>query len=759
MKLTIYRGTHEIGGSCLELSSNSGRTRVIIDIGLPLVNADGSPFDWDFRKEFSIAQLLSERTLPSIIGLYEDVQPSVNAVLISHAHLDHYGLLRYVHPDIPRYMSRGTGSLVEVSNIFPGVDVTLDNVKTFTMWQPFPVGEFVITPYLVDHSAPDAAAFLIEGDGQRIFYTGDFRGHGRKGVLLERITQNPPANIDYLIMEGSMLGRTEGLFLNEAAVEEGMCQFSQPHDGPYYVFTSSQNLDRLVSIYRAARRNGKIMVIDLYTAFVLDKLSRISTSIPQFSWEGIRVLFSHYHAVKLAEQDKKLLYKYRQAKIEFEEIHDKPTDKIILAKDSRYFRIVMDRLSQDSKGKAIYSMWHGYLERSDLRKFLQSHRIELTEIHTSGHAYINQLKKLAGALKPRFIIPMHTFYPEKYSDLFPNVIQLKDGEEMTVDRSITTDTLKREVTSKLGKPGGWPKYFKYDLRNDSITITFNMKDIDKKASRRLDPWGLAFLIEAEAKVGIKVSGIKFALEGPISKTKQDNRLVPDLEAFRRRVSFLSINNQYLRFEITLNGEPVALDDVEKLFNRPQNEIIRESFNRKAQDNQAGRLEKDFQTWLFANDIKDEQEKAENTNERLAVLGEDFYQLKKRKFKLIREFPTGVFHGKITNSSRILPTKFVDIVSLNKHGNLAVIELKLNDSQLEVIAQLLDYSLFFRCFKDKLLPIIKWHLGATPNNEDLVCYVVNNHFHPKFDAVLKYYSTKGKSYGFQIKKVALGCYTE
>lgn len=42
MKLTIHRGTHEIGGSCLELSSNSGRTRVIIDIGLPLVNADGS---------------------------------------------------------------------------------------------------------------------------------------------------------------------------------------------------------------------------------------------------------------------------------------------------------------------------------------------------------------------------------------------------------------------------------------------------------------------------------------------------------------------------------------------------------------------------------------------------------------------------------------------------------------------------------------------------------------------------------------------
>jgi len=86
------------------------------------------------------------------------------------------------------------------------------------MWQPFQVEEFTITPYLMDHSAPDAAAFLIDVDGQRLFYTGDFRGHGRKQVLLERLLENPISGIDCLVMEGSMIGKDKGRYLDENAV-------------------------------------------------------------------------------------------------------------------------------------------------------------------------------------------------------------------------------------------------------------------------------------------------------------------------------------------------------------------------------------------------------------------------------------------------------------------------------------------------------------------------------------------------------------
>jgi len=39
---------------------------------------------------------------------------------------------------------------------------------------------------------------------------------------------------------------------------------------------------------------------------------------------------------------------------------------------------------------------------------------------------------LADALKPRWIIPIHTFYPEKFKEMFPNVIQLDDNETISL---------------------------------------------------------------------------------------------------------------------------------------------------------------------------------------------------------------------------------------------------------------------------------------------------------------------------------------
>jgi ribonuclease J len=56
MKITIHRGTHEIGGSCVEIENKD--TRIVIDIGMPIVTEDGKRFDIQNYKDLSGQEMI-----------------------------------------------------------------------------------------------------------------------------------------------------------------------------------------------------------------------------------------------------------------------------------------------------------------------------------------------------------------------------------------------------------------------------------------------------------------------------------------------------------------------------------------------------------------------------------------------------------------------------------------------------------------------------------------------------------------------------
>jgi ribonuclease J len=300
------------------------------------------------------------------------------------------------------------------------------------MWKPFTIGDLVITPYLVDHSAFDAAAFLIEGGGKKVFYSGDLRSHGRKKVVFDRLLSQPIRGIDFLLLEGSMLGRETGQYQDEKAVEERMVNLFKGKESIAFVFCSSQNIDRLVSIYRAVKRSGLLFVIDLYTAYILDRLSTISKHLPQFDWNEVRVKYFQSHAkVLVGSNQKELLYKYRKAKIEIGEIDSKKKQIVMLMRDNSIFRACLRKLTGLAGAVAVYSMWDGYVT-DRFMSILTERGIKYEHIHTSGHAVVEDLQRLAEALNPRYVVPIHTFHPQDYPLLFRNGRLLADGEELQI---------------------------------------------------------------------------------------------------------------------------------------------------------------------------------------------------------------------------------------------------------------------------------------------------------------------------------------
>lgn len=427
MHLIIHRGTHEIGGSCVELESGKGR--IIVDIGLPLVDERGEQFDFRPYRKLSGPQLIEKNILPDVKGLYrfDKVNKHPDALLVSHPHLDHFGLLNFVNPSLPLYMSKGCHKLIELSYYFNEAAFDFEKIELVTAWKPFSIADFTITPYLVDHSGFDAFAFLIEGEGKRIFYSGDFRGHGRKHIVFDKIIKDPPKNIDYLLLEGSHIEEVDGDYDTEEAVELALIELLKDKEKGYFIATSSQNIDRIVSIYRACKKTGRIFVIDPYTALILEATKSVSFAIPQHDWgNNMKVLFVDNRHTKLLQKDS-ILGKFEKSEVKYEDIIK--NKERYLVKDSFAVRNKFDADKNLSNTALIYSIWEGYLEEDkELREFWNKNEVKIIHVHTSGHAHVADLKKFTDALNPKEVIPIHTFHPDKYIELFSRVKILKDKE-------------------------------------------------------------------------------------------------------------------------------------------------------------------------------------------------------------------------------------------------------------------------------------------------------------------------------------------
>jgi len=426
MKIIIHRGTHTIGGSCIEIAS--GGHRIILDLGLPLMGRDGAEIG---EKTLKIRSR-KNGILPNVAGLYHDQEPKVDAVLLSHAHMDHHGLLGHVNPKIPIYLSKGSQTLIEIGNIFYPEKTSIANTRHFEHWKPFTVGPFTITSYLMDHSAFDASAFLIECEGKKIFYTGDLRAHGRKEIVFETLIKRPIQNLDCLIMEGTTLGGEHGGCKNERKVEQQLAQVFKQQKDISFVFTSGSNIDRLVSLYKASKQCGKILVIDLYTAYVLDQLKKELPSLPPHDKDNVRVYYMRGHAKRLADNDLvKTLYHFKPRKIELAEIINARAGMVVKLPIWNGMERIAAAANNESplqEAQFIYSMWQGYLEKkSDVKNFCSKYNIGMKSIHTSGHAYLEDLKRLVKALNPSVLIPVHTLAGDSFSKYFPNVVRLDDG--------------------------------------------------------------------------------------------------------------------------------------------------------------------------------------------------------------------------------------------------------------------------------------------------------------------------------------------
>lgn len=415
MKAKIYRGTKEIGGTCVELTADNGKI-LWVDLGAPLDDKN-----------------------PNI----DYADNKLDALLISHPHQDHFGLMEKVGTAVPIYIGEVAFDFINATKLFIDLPLLKGNYKKIRPWQTFTIANtFKIKSFLTDHSTPEAFSFLIEADGKKVFYSGDFRATGRKKIVFDKLVEAPPKDIDLLLIEGTMVERANHIYLTEESVEEGIYNVIKNQKNVSFVISSAQNIDRLISIIRACKKTGKKVVIDVYTAWLLEMLHKQSGNVPTMEWEEVKVFDHPGQMERIADKS----FDEFRAKIKTNRVGTSvfkiPSDFIYFVRNPSMK--LVNELKKHGKINIIYSQWEGYLKAEHKQYFTDNvnalrHDDEISyhSIHTSGHATVPDLMKFAKAINSKKIIPIHTAFPgifkkEFEQNGFTNIHLWEDGLEYEI---------------------------------------------------------------------------------------------------------------------------------------------------------------------------------------------------------------------------------------------------------------------------------------------------------------------------------------
>jgi len=399
MTLTIHRGTHEIGGSCVEIRTD--KAKILIDLGMPL--------DYDKHTTEEQTQIRSDAA---------EWCKGVDALFLSHAHADHYGFLGLLPQDTPIYATEETFAMLALDGILGDDPTEHLEKRPLTSGQSCEVADIKVTAYIVDHSAYGACAYLIECDGKRILYSGDIRLHGVKGVLYK----NLPKDVDYLLLEGTNILRAKNNPTEREIENQFVEAFNDAPDALHLVWCSAKSIDRICALFRACIRCGKTLSIDPYTANVLAAVAQLNPKIPTATTaEQMKVYFPHRLTKRLTEQNQKhyiLSLNPKQNKVSYDDFARSPEHYVMLVRPTTL--TYLQRIKAPHI-RLVKSIWDGYWDEPNIERFrswVEEHCEQVKDIHSSGHADTKSLQRIVEHIRPQTIIPIHTDSPSSFAKIF-----------------------------------------------------------------------------------------------------------------------------------------------------------------------------------------------------------------------------------------------------------------------------------------------------------------------------------------------------
>ena len=422
--VTFLGGIREIGGN--KILVRDGPDRVLFDFG-PSFSPAVERFYVDYLQPRSTCRakdLLEFGLVPRLEGFYAPealgdsdlagTDRSVDAVFVSHAHADHAGYLSLVDPEIPVHLGEGTRELLGAIETSTAMKYGEHPWRTFRDRVPVKVGGIEVVPYPVDHSVPFAYGFLIRTSEGTLVYTGDFRQHGPRAeetrAFFRAAEDESPAG---LLIEGTRAGPDARQNLSEDGVRRAADRVLERRPTLALACTYPRDVDRLTTLYRAARAADRDFLVSARTAQLLTAVAPRfppgSVPVPGVT-EGIRV----YH------RKKKRYFTWEQpfldGALDATEVKSH-AERYLLALDQMHFPELID-LRPPRGAPFLHSMSEPFSEDDVddqvMHNWLDHFGLAFHQMHASGHASGSELLEIVRSVGARHIYPIHTEHPEAF---------------------------------------------------------------------------------------------------------------------------------------------------------------------------------------------------------------------------------------------------------------------------------------------------------------------------------------------------------
>lgn len=411
MELTIHQGADTIGGNCVEV--RHGRTRLLLDAGVALPN-------------------YPDETVPAVVPHTLDLTQPLDALLLSHAHCDHFGLMEHLKPLPAVWLSKGTSQMLNALRAFvrQGPDLKAAAVTVKEM-RPTQLGDITVTAIPVDHSVHGALAFLLEAGGKRLLYTGDLRTHGRNREPLEPLFHAAgKLPLDAVLTEGTTLDRPYTEQKTELDLEHRLAGELKACPGLALASFSAVNVERFRTWIGACHAAGRILVLDPYAAYVLHILRR--EGMPSLTDTArFRALELPVREFSQSQPNQTWRELYVRQQVPLVELRQDPTRYAVVWRDRYLVDFFEGKMPAGST--RFYGYWQGYRELprgKEVERSLEAAGVKTRSTHVGGHINAESLKALLRRLNSVRIIPIHTRAAGILEAEFANCVRLNNGQPL-----------------------------------------------------------------------------------------------------------------------------------------------------------------------------------------------------------------------------------------------------------------------------------------------------------------------------------------